>query len=232
MANILVVAAHPDDEVLGCGGAIARHAAGGDRVRIVILAEGLTSRGPATPRSLGALRASARKAGDILGVSEVQFEGLPDNRFDSLDRLTLIKRIEDHVSVWKPAVVYTHHGGDVNIDHQVVHHAVLTACRPQPGHSLETLLYFEVPSSTEWQTPGSGAPFQPNWFVDIAPYLDVKLKALEAYGGEIRSWPHPRSVAGVEHLGRWRGCTVGAEAAEAFILGRQISRVSMGSPGA
>jgi LmbE family N-acetylglucosaminyl deacetylase len=232
MANILVVAAHPDDEVLGCGGAIARHAAEGDRVRVVIVAEGLTSRGPVTERSLDALHTAAHKAGEIFGVSEVHLEGLPDNRLDSIDRLAVIQRIEAHMASWKPSVVYTHHVGDVNIDHQVVHHAVVTACRPQSGqHCVERLLFFEVASSTEWQTPGSGTPFQPNWFIDISPYLGAKLKALEAYGGEILNWPHPRSVEGVEHLGRWRGSAIGVEAAEAFMLGRQIGRIPTGYVG-
>ena len=198
MANILVFAAHPDDEVLGCGGTIARHVSEGDLVKIVIVAEGLTSRGPATDRSLDALHTAAHKAGEILGASEVHLEGLPDNRLDSLDRLAVINRIEAHVAEWEPAVVYTHHAGDLNIDHQVVHHAVVTACRPLPYHFVETLLFFEVPSSTEWQTPGSGVPFQPNWFVDITESNSLKLKALEVYCEEVRTWPHPRSLEGAE----------------------------------
>lgn len=222
MANVLVVAAHPDDEVLGCGGTIARHAAKGDRVRIVIVAEGLTSRGPALDCSMNALHSAARRAGDILGASEVHLEGLPDNRLDSQDRLSVTQRIEAHLAAWEPTVVYTHHVGDVNIDHQVVHHAVVTACRPQPGRSVETLLFFEVPSSTEWQTAGSGAPFQPNWFVDISESNSLKLKALEVYSGEVRAWPHPRSLEGVEALARWRGANVGVKAAEAFMLGRHL----------
>jgi LmbE family N-acetylglucosaminyl deacetylase len=149
-------------------------------------------------------------------------EGLPDNRLDSLDRLAVIQRVEAHIERWKPSVVYTHHVGDLNIDHQVVHHAVVTACRPQPGRSVERLLFFEVASSTEWQPPGSGVPFQPNWFVDITETLDTKLAALDAYRAEMREWPHSRSLSAVEHMARWRGVSVGVASAEAFSLGRQI----------
>ena len=104
-----------------------------------------------------------------------------------------------------------------------MHEAVVTACRPQQGHPVRTLLCFEVPSSTEWQLPGSAPAFTPNWFVDISSTIDRKLAALEAYSAELRPWPHPRSLQGVAHLAHWRGATVGVDAAEAFILGRQLS---------
>lgn len=226
MADILVVAAHPDDEVLGCGGAIARHVAQGDRVRVVIMAEGLTSRTDSrNSPELAELNLAAQKANAILGVSELRLMGLPDNRLDTLDRLSVIQKIESVIDLWRPSVIYTHHAGDVNVDHQVVHHAVVTACRPQRSHPVSTLLFFEVPSSTEWQTPGSGEPYQPNWFVDISDSLERKLQALTAYSGEMRGWPHPRSLQGVEYLARWRGATIGANAAEAFVLGRQVQRI-------
>ena len=226
MAEILVIAAHPDDEVLGCGGVIARHARAGDKVRVVIMAEGVTSRTGATAQAEGLqkLRTAANKANRILGTTELVMEGLPDNRLDSLDRLAVIQLVEAHIERWQPSVVYTHHVGDVNVDHQVVHHAVVTACRPQPGCPVGRLLFFEVASSTEWQPPGSGASFQPNWFVDITATLDTKLAALEAYRTEMREWPHPRSLRAVEHMARWRGTSVGVPAAEAFSLGRQIMR--------
>jgi LmbE family N-acetylglucosaminyl deacetylase len=120
-------------------------------------------------------------------------------------------------------VVYTHHAGDLNVDHQRVSQAVMTACRPQPGCAVKKIAFFEIPSSTEWQSPSSGPAFAPNWFVDISGTLDTKLKALKAYHGEIRPWPHARSYEAVEHLARWRGATVGCDAAEAFVIGRKIS---------
>ena len=224
MANILVVAAHPDDEVLGCGGTIARHVRQGDRVKVVILAEGITSREGTVESSsaLQKLRAAAQAANAHLGVHALALEGLPDNRLDSLDRLEIIQRVEAHVKEWQPHTVYTHHVGDVNIDHQVAHHAVVTACRPQPGHPVKTLLFFETPSSTEWQPPGSGTAFQPNWFVSIQDTLPNKIEALKAYASEMRDWPHPRSYQAVEHLARWRGACVGVEAVEAFLVGRVV----------
>ena len=173
MANsILIVAAHPDDEVLGCGGTIARHADFGDQVQVLIVAEGSTSRQQKRDRSqvrdeLSALTQAAQTAGSILGAAGVELLDLPDNRLDSLDRLDLIKRIEECVERHQPECVYVHHAGDVNVDHRRLHEAVVTACRPTPGRVVKRLLSFEVASSTEWQPPGSAPAFQPNWFVDI-----------------------------------------------------------------
>ena len=152
----------------------------------------------------------------------MQFDDLPDNRLDSVPLLGITQRIEALIDQHRPATVFTHHTVDLNIDHQRVHQAVMTACRPQRGHPVKTVLCFEVPSSTEWQPPGSGAVFAPNWFIDISATLDQKLAALDAYAGELRDWPHPRSRQGVEHLARWRGATVGCDVAEAFILGRYL----------
>jgi LmbE family N-acetylglucosaminyl deacetylase len=211
--NVLVVAAHPDDEVLGCGGAIARHAAAGDRVRILILAEGATSRhaeAGAHAAEVSALRA------------EVEFESFADNRMDAVPRLKVVRAVERRIAEFAPRRVYTHHAGDVNVDHQVAHHAVVTACRPQPGHPVRELLFFEVASSSEWQPPGSGLAFAPSVFIDIGARLAAKRAALAAYAAELRPWPHPRSVEAVEHLARWRGASVGLEAAEAFMPGRRI----------
>ena len=226
--SILVVAAHPDDEVLGCGGTIARHADAGDQVQVLIVAEGATSRQQHRDRSqatdeLSALAQAAQQAGAILGAQGVELLGLPDNRLDSLDRLDLIKRIEECIAHHQPQVVYVHHAGDVNVDHRRLHEAVVTSCRPTPGQLVRRLLSFEVASSTEWQPPGSAPPFQPNWFVDISSQWPRKREALEAYASEMRPWPHARSIEVLEHLARWRGAQVGVEAAEAFCLLRQLS---------
>lgn len=227
MKKILVFAAHPDDEVLGCGATIARHSKSGDEVHVVILAEGVTSRDEKRNREqrrleLSGLNKAASAAKDILGVSSLNIHDFPDNRMDSVDLLDIIKVIELHLERIKPEIVYTHHAGDVNIDHQRVHQAVVTACRPQPMQSVKTILFFEVPSSTESQTTGSALPFVPNWFVDISATLDAKLKALQVYSSEMRPWPHSRSMETVEHLARWRGGSTGVEAAEAFVVGRHL----------
>lgn len=225
--NILVVAAHPDDEVLGCGGSIAKWAKAGHAVQVVILAEGATSRDSVRDREsrvfeLSCLKSAAYRAGDILGAVLVHVMDMPDNRMDSLDRLDVIKAIEREVERVKPEMVVTHHAGDVNIDHQITHEAVVTACRPQPGNIIKTLLAFEVPSSTEWQVPGSAPMFNPNYFVDITIEMGLKMQALEEYVSEMREWPHSRSLNAVEHLARWRGASVGSDAAEAFQLLRAL----------
>jgi LmbE family N-acetylglucosaminyl deacetylase len=217
---VLVVAAHPDDEVLGCGGSIARLARAGARVHVAFLADGVTSRDAASRAELDARRAAAGRACRILGVEATTFGDYPDNRMDGVELLDIVKSIEALIAAHAPDTVFTHHGGDVNVDHCRIHEAVAAACRPQTGHPVRTLLTFEVPSSTEWQLPGGGAAFVPNWFVDISHTLAIKLDALDAYATELRSWPHPRSRRGVEHLAHWRGATVGVEAAEAFMLGR------------
>lgn len=225
--NVLVVAAHPDDEVLGCGGVIAKHSQQGDKVNILILAEGATSRDPQCNREklqneLSALAQAAYRASEILGVTSLTLHDLPDNRMDSCDLLDVIKVIEQGIIQYRPEIIYTHHSGDVNIDHRRIHEAVVTAARPMPGSTVKTLLFFEVASSTEWQTPGSAPTFAPNWFVDVSETLNLKLKALAAYESEMRPWPHARSIAALEHLACWRGASVGVEAAEAFILGRNL----------
>lgn len=227
MKKVLVVAAHPDDEVLGCGATIAKHAEAGDEVHVVILAEGVTSRDKVRQRTnhtteLSELANTAHTANKILGVKSLSLHDLPDNRLDSVDLLDIVKMIENSVQSLKPDILYTHHVGDVNIDHRRIHDAVITATRPQPGQSVKTLLFFEVQSSTEWQPPGSAPPFAPNWFVDVSLTLELKMKALAAYTMEMRDWPHARSCEAVEYLARWRGASVGCDAAEAFVLGRQI----------
>ena len=232
--TVLVIAAHPDDEVLGCGGTIARHAAEGDAVHILIMAEGLTSRdqtrdAEARQSELSALAQTAHQAGNVLGASSVELLAFPDNRMDSLALLDVVKEVEARMANLQPSIVYTHHAGDLNIDHQITHKAVVTACRPYPDQPVRTLFFFEVPSSTDWQVPGTEAPFTPNWFVDISgcaadgkTFGAKKIQALELYESEMRSFPHARSLEAVEHLARWRGASVGKEHVEGFILGKHL----------
>jgi len=224
--SILILAAHPDDEVLGCGGSIAKLTDQGAIVHVAFLADGVFSRAGDTvvqQEELHVRRAAAQKACNILGVKSVSFDDFPDNRMDTIALLDITQALEELIAVHKPEVVFTHHAGDVNIDHRRIHEAVVTACRPQRGHPVKTLLCFEVTSSTEWQLPGSAPVFAPNWFVDISDTLERKLAALDVYAAELRDWPHPRSLQAVEHLARWRGATVGVDAAEAFMLGRQLA---------
>ncbi|MGG3887908.1 PIG-L deacetylase family protein [Metabacillus fastidiosus] len=228
MRKVLVIAAHPDDEVLGCGGSMARHVKEGAIVHSVILAEGITSREAKRNREahreeFALLHQAAQRANDILGVHHLKLLDFPDNRMDSLDRLDIIKIIEELINEVKPNIIYTHHSGDVNIDHRRIHEAVVTAVRPIPGnHYVEELLFFETASSTEWMTPGSAPVFVPNWYVNIENTLALKLRALEAYAYEMREWPHARSTRALDYLAKWRGANIGVQAAEAFMLGRKI----------
>jgi LmbE family N-acetylglucosaminyl deacetylase len=225
MQSILILAAHPDDEVLGCGGTIAKFTDDGFIVNVAFLADGVFSRAVAPTirqQELTSRRTAAQKACEILGAKSVSFGDFPDNRLDTIPLLDITQAVEIIIAKHQPDIVFTHHAGDLNIDHRRLHEATVTASRPQQGHSVKTLLCFEVPSSTEWQLPGSAPTFMPNWFVDISATLDRKLAALDAYAKELRPWPHPRSLRGVEHLAHWRGATVGVDAAEAFILGRQL----------
>ena len=224
--SVLILAAHPDDEVLGCGGTIAKLADRGTTIHVAFLADGVFSRDENQldrQGSLGARRVAAHRACTMLGVKSLFFGDFPDNRMDTSPLLNIVKVVETLIVEHQPDAVFTHHAGDLNIDHRRVHEAVVTSCRPQHGHPVKTLLCFEVPSSTEWQIPGSAPIFAPNWFVDISDTLARKLAALDAYAVELRAWPHPRSRQGVEHLARWRGATTGVDAAEAFILGRQLA---------
>jgi len=225
-SNVLVLVAHPDDEALGCGGTIARLSREGATVHIAFLADGVGSRAPDSvpgEDELSRRRAACQEAAAILGAREPVFDDLPDNRLDEVPLLEVIKRVEAVVARVAPEAILTHHAGDLNIDHRRVHQAVVTACRPEPGLSVRRLMFFEVASSTEWQTPGSGTrPFDPNVFVDVSAELDTKIEALRAYEREMRPWPHSRSIEAVEHRNRWLGASVGIEAAEGFILGRSL----------
>jgi len=225
--RVLIVAAHPDDEVLGCGATIAKHVELGDEVHVVILAEGVTSRDETRNRmlhnaELSQLAEASFKVKEILGASSLTLHDFPDNRMDSVDLLDIVKVIEQHLERVLPEIIYTHHGGDVNIDHCLTHQAVITACRPFPQQFVKTLLFFEVPSSTEWQIAGSAPSFNPNWFVDVTSTLAIKQHALSVYESEMRPWPHSRSHKALEYLARWRGSSMGVEAAEAFVVGRNL----------
>jgi len=225
MNRVLVVAAHPDDEILGCGGTMAYLAKMGWDVGVYILGEGITSREMGERCDLSRervnnLRREAEEANRRLGVNNVFFEAYPDNMLDTVPRLKLVQDVEKLVASFNASVVFTHQPSDLNIDHQCVFHSVITACRPIPGHVVKRIYSFEVLSSTEWQAPSGHIGFRPNVFVDISNYLDEKIAAFSCYSGELKSWPHPRSVEGVCNLAKRRGSTVGVNAAEAFVLQR------------
>jgi len=219
--TVLVIAAHVDDEALGCGGTIARHVADGDAVHAVFMADGVSSRPDSAKEDLERRMVAAQCAHEILGLQRVEYLGLPDNRMDSLPLLDVVQALETFIQVVAPQVIYTHHYGDLNIDHRITHQAVMTACRPLPGNPVREIYGFEVLSSTEWATPQQ-EPFVPNVFVDISNFLEIKRKVLHAYQLEMRPAPHSRSIEHAEYLARHRGHSVGVVAAEAFVAIRLI----------
>lgn len=222
----LVVAAHPDDEVLGCGGTIARLARAGEVVHIAILGEGITSRylqrQEANPALLEELAACAQQVANKLGATQLHLFRFPDNRFDSVALLDIVQVIEELVRQIEPEVIYTHHNGDLNVDHMITHRAVLTATRPMVGQSVKEIYTFEVASSTEWAFQQLEQPFRPNTFMDIAETLEVKLSGMALYESEARVFPHPRSQEALRANARRWGSVVGCQAAEAFQLVRAI----------
>jgi LmbE family N-acetylglucosaminyl deacetylase len=219
--SILIVAAHPDDEVLGCGGTIARHINMGDIVTVVFMTDGVSAR-LSSNNSEKTLRTMASKnAQEILGINEIIYCDFYDNRMDQVPLLNIVKKLEDIIETIKPGLVYTHYSEDLNIDHQITHRAVMTACRPLPECWVREIRCFEVISSTDWSS-GNNNQFQPNLFVDIGEYLDKKLTAAEAYGMEMRAEPHSRSIDHVRILAKHRGYSVGLFAAEGFIITRSI----------
>ncbi|MDX1387854.1 MAG: PIG-L family deacetylase [Acidobacteriota bacterium] len=224
--KVLVIGAHPDDEVLGCGGTIARLADEGADVSIHILAEGVTARfdrrDDADPKAIGVLHAQARAAGEILGAKRVELHGLPDNRLDTVALLDVVKVVEEIIASSRPEVIYTHHGGDLNVDHGIVHRAVLTATRPDDSQSAREVYAWEVPSSTEWSFHRFEPSFRPNVFVDVSETLERKIEAMKAYTGELRDFPHPRSPEALESIARRWGTVAGFRAAEAFELVRSL----------
>jgi N-acetylglucosamine malate deacetylase 1 len=219
--NILIVAAHTDDEALGCGGTIAHHIAQGDAVHAVFLADGITSRSNANREMHTKRISSAEKAHKILGLKSVEYLNYLDNQLDSLPLLEIVKQLEKVVEKISPNIVYTHHRGDLNIDHQVCYQAVITACRPLPDSTIKEIYTFEVMSSTDWNQSDVAA-FIPQMYIDISKFLDTKIRALAAYEDEMHDAPHSRSIDHIKSLATYRGNTVGLHAAEAFMIIRLI----------
>ena len=218
--TILVIAAHSDDEALGCSGTMAKHISAGDKVHVIFMTNGVGARQSSMYEENKRLDA-AQKVAKLLKIASFTNLDFPDNKMDSLPLLDIVKEVENKITEIQPQVIYTHHIGDLNVDHQVTHKAVMTACRPLPGLCVKEIYAFEVLSSTEWQTLGY-MPFTPNVFVDIAGFVDIKKQALEFYSKEMRKSPHSRSVDNVLRLNALRGNFVGVDYAEAFVVLRHM----------
>jgi LmbE family N-acetylglucosaminyl deacetylase len=226
-SKVLVVAAHPDDEVLGMGGTLLRHKAAGDSVSILFMSDGVTGRDFTYDKLARAQEIQSRKemaleAGKLFGANDVSFLDLPNLRMDRESILELTKHIEHKISVELPNIVYTHFGNDTNIDHCVTHRACVIALRPVPGCNVSALRFFEINSSTEYAVPNSGDSFVPNLFVNITDFIQQKLELLKCYEQEMREYPHPRSYKAINARDIYRGSSIGIQYAEAFVEARHV----------
>ena len=226
MNKVLVVAAHPDDEILGVGGTVKKHNIQGDEVYALILGEGMTSRTDnredTSEEKIKNLHQQTHEAAEIIGFKKVFFSNFPDNRFDSVDLLDIIKEVEKYIDKINPEIIYTHHAGDLNIDHEKTFRAVLTATRPFGECSVKKLYAFETPSSTEWNFNYENNRFKPNVFIDIEKTIDDKLEAMKCYKSELREYPYPRSIKALKIIAQRWGTVVGKGYVEAFDLIRQV----------
>ena len=219
--TVAAIMAHPDDEVLGCGGSLARLSRSGASVHIFILATGLTSRGTVDKASLLALKDQARAAADRLGAASIDFADFPDNAMDSVKLLDIVKRVELFLAKTDPDLIFTHHNGDINIDHDLTQRAVMTATRRLPGSKSLEVLAWEVLSSTEFGP--ADKRLKPNLYIRLTEDdMRAAIDAILCYEGEICDWPHPRSARALEHQLRLRGAECGVEAAEVFEVLRII----------
>jgi LmbE family N-acetylglucosaminyl deacetylase len=224
--SVLCIAAHPDDEVLGVGGALARHASEGEEVHVCILSDGVTSRyddEDAATEDIERRRRRAERACGTLGAT-VSFYGFPDNSFDTVPLLDIIQVIESEITTQEPSLVYTHHYGDLNIDHELACRATVTATRPLSDSGVERVLAYETLSASEWSIPQQSNAFLPTSFVDITDNLETKLEALSEYETELREPPHPRTVETVRKNAELWGAKAGLQAAEPFALLREVRR--------
>lgn len=225
--KLLVVAAHPDDEILGCGGTVAKLVKKNHEAHVVIVSQGITSRylklgTKQSNEKLLNLKKSALKANKVLGVKTVSFLDFPDNRLDDICLLDIVKKLEQIIKKINPEIIFTHNSTDLNIDHKIVFDALMTACRPLPMSKIKKILSFEVLSSTDWGSGSNNDFFNPNYYVDVHKTLNLKLRALKEYKSEMKKWPHARSIETVKALAKFRGSSMGIKAAESFKLVRNI----------
>ena len=227
--KIMVVVAHPDDELLGLGATMNRLITDFSvTAHVVILGEGITSRSDSRdPKkwqsALTLHKANIRKAQEFIGYQSLAIFDFPDNRFDTVALLDIIKTIEKEKQNFQPDIIFTHHGGDVNIDHQRTFEAVITACRPIAGEKVKTIVTFETPSGTEWRASSDPRHFIPNFFISLKQEnIDAKINAMEQYQFEKRTFPHPRSPQALKILSQRWGIVIGTNYAEAFCFIRSF----------
>lgn len=228
--RIMVVVAHPDDELLGLGASMHRLIKDyGVTTHVVILGEGITSRSDERDvikweAELAIHRQNIKNAQAAIGYHSVSIYDFADNRFDTVALLDIIKVVEKEKSNFNPEVIFTHHGGDVNVDHQRTFEAVVTACRPMQHEKVKTIVAFETPSGTEWRASTDPRHFIPNFFISVSEEdVEAKIKGMESYEFEKRPYPHPRSPEALTIQAKRWGVAVGADYAEAFNIVRSIN---------
>jgi LmbE family N-acetylglucosaminyl deacetylase len=221
-ARVVVIGAHPDDELLGAGGTLARHVLAGDEVHAVVVADGAGSRYPA--ELVSTLEKQARRAAEIIGFASLQLLSLPDQRLDTVPLIELTQRLESVLDDVGPGTVYTHFPEDVNADHQLVARCAWTACRPYGRRRpVRKFAVFETPSSTEWAWPRPATEMRPSMFVDVTDTLEAKIAAMECYETELRDYPHPRSSRALRERAAYWGSHIGVRAAEPFVILRELA---------
>jgi LmbE family N-acetylglucosaminyl deacetylase len=224
--KILVFAAHPDDEVLGCGGTIAKLSKQYE-ISIICMTNGVDARkhDEIVSKKLVLERQKAAKiSSKILKCKNIFFLDFPDNQMDSVPLLKIVKQVESFIAKIKPKIIFTHRIDDLNIDHEITNRAVVTATRPEKKNKVDLTLFFDIPSSTEWNMNGKKKNIVPqgNWYEDTTNTFSLKIKAIKAYKSELRNSPHPRSLKGIKSFDSWRGSIVGKNYAESFLVGRYI----------
>lgn len=219
--KILVVAAHPDDEVLGCGGSLSIHQKKGDKIFLLFMTNGVSSRNNYKANEIKKRKQMANIVSKKLDVKKTFYLDFYDNELDKVSLLTITKKIEEVLKVVKPNLIYTHSFSDLNIDHQKTFEATMTACRPQPNFYVKEIYSFEIPSSTGWHHYKL-KNFSPNLYIDISNEYLNKKKLLKIYSKEMRKKPHARSIEAVMNLSKYRGSQVGLFNAEAFEVIRLI----------
>lgn len=224
--KVLVIAAHPDDEVLGMGGTIAKLSENGAEIALLIVTDGSSSQYRDRldlDRIVEEKKKETRGCCDVLGIKHLYYGGLPDMKLDSIPHIAVNEVIERVVREFEPDTVYTHFWGDVNKDHRCVYESTVVACRPVMGQCVKKLFAYSVPSSTEWNIQKSDTVFVSNWYEDISGrFAETKYKAFGCYGTELREYPHPRSVEYLKTSDALNGNQVGLMAAEKFILLRRV----------
>jgi LmbE family N-acetylglucosaminyl deacetylase len=217
--KVLVIATHPDDEILGCGGTLARHVASGDDVQAVVVTRGAED--IYAPETVARGRAELARAHTVVGINKCHYLDFPAPKLDNVPNYKIAESIKKVFTDFNPAVVYLPHRGDIHIDHRAVYQATLVAARPHRDTSIKKLLCYETLSETDWAPPSADDAFVPTVYVDITPYVDIKMQAMECYKSQLKEPPHSRTIDALRALAKLRGSTVGFEWAETFMLVRE-----------